>query len=145
MRSLSVSAAKSSDTLSKIIFPHNFQHSLSSVTLTYFDRKAFFLSISRFASGFIVLLLAIFAGNRFLSFKSVSINANVQLKDINRFQKHAHKVQNEYYDFLETNLNIRQKYPENLEQATNEFKVLDVKLTQIVEKVYLIQREVGDQ
>lgn len=145
-RSLSISgsATKSSDTLPKLIFPQNFQNSLSSVTLTFFDRKAFFLSISRFAFGIIILLLAFLVGNIFLSQKSIETTPNINLEDKTKFQKHAHKIQNEYYEFIENNLQLIQNYPEILEQAASEFNMLDGQLTEIVGQVYRIQKEIAN-
>ena len=142
--STSKSTTKSSDTLPKIILPQNFQNSLSSVTLTFFDRNAFFLSISRLAFGIIILLLAFFVGNNFLSQKSIESTPTVNLEDTTKFQKHAQKIQHEYYEFIENNLQLTKNYPEILEQAASEFNMLDGQLTEIVGQVYRIQKEIAN-
>ena len=132
--------------MSKLIFPQNFQNPLNSVTLTYFDRKAFFLSITRLASVIIVCLLAIMASNRILHRNEANRPQEKKTsKIVVLFQEYVDEIQRDYHDFLENNLNIRQSYPEILEQAAGDFNLLDGQLTEIVGHVYRIQRELNDQ
>ena len=61
------------------------------------------------------------------------------------FKKYSDSVQKEYHTFVENNLNLRQNYPEILNQAANEFNILNGQLTEIVGKVFRIQQDIGDQ
>lgn len=138
--------AKSSETISKLIFPQNFHNSLNSVTLTYFDRKAFFLSISRLMLAVFILVAALLFGNIFIHRGQVSINNENDLDrkrcDFNIF---SDNIQKDYYNFIEKKLKLRQNFPEVMDQAAGEFNLLDGQLTDIVAHVYRIQRDIGDQ
>lgn len=144
--SLSGSMVKSSESISKLIFPQNFHNSLNSVTLTYFDRKAFFLSISRLVLAILILLLAVVIGNIFINRDRSKIISDIDLdKEKDNFNRFNDAIQKDYYKFIEKNLKLHQNYPEILEQAAGEFNVLDNQLTYIVGQVYRIQREIDDQ
>ena len=137
---------KSSETISKLIFPQNLHNSLNSVTLTYFDRKAFFLSISRLVSAILILLLAVVMGNLFINRQRASVIPDIDFeKEKVNFNRFIDAIQKDYYKFIEKNLQLHQNYPEILEQAAGEFNMLDSQLTEIVGQVYRIQREMGDQ
>ena len=137
---------KSSETISKLIFPQNLHNSLNSVTLTYFDRKAFFLSISRLVSAILILLLAVVMGNLFINRQRASVIPDIDFeKEKVNFNRFIDAIQKDYYKFIENNLQLHQNYPEILEQAAGEFNMLDSQLTEIVGQVYRIQREMGDQ
>lgn len=141
-RSLNFSGSES---LSKLIFSQNIPNSLNSVTLTYFDRKSFLLSIGRIASAIVVVLLAVLAGNKFMYRRHVDqedLDLNRKSSKFNDFQE---SVQVDYFNFLEKSLKLNQNYPEILEQAAGEFTLLEGQLTEIVGQVYRIQREIGDQ
>lgn len=144
--SLAGSMVKSTETISKLIFPQNFHNSLNSVTLTYFDRKAFFLSISRLVMAILVLLLAISVGNIVIFRKRASVVSEIDLErkrsDFNSFSE---SVQKDYYEFIEKKLKLHQSPFEIINQAAGEFNMLDGQLTEIVGQVYRIQREIGDQ
>lgn len=143
-RSGSLSNLKSSESISKLIFPQNLHNSLSSVTLTYFDRKAFFLSISKIVMSILILLTAMFIGNRIILRRESGVSVDLEHQSV-KFKKYAEKIQNDYYEFVEKNLKLQENsYPETLNQAANEFNVLDVQLTEIVGQVYRIQREIVD-
>lgn len=137
---------KSSESISKLISPQNLHNSLNTVTLTYFDRKAFFLSISRLVSAILILFLAVVMGNIFINRQSASIIPDIGFEkeniNLNRF---IDAIQKDYYIYIENNLQLHQNYPEILEQASGEFNILDSQLTEIIGQVYRIQREMGDQ
>jgi hypothetical protein len=137
---------KSSESISKLIFPQNLHNSLNSVTLTYFDRKAFFLSISRLVLGILILLLAILMGNLFISRERSVIIPNIDLEEEKiKFNRFTDAIQKDYHKYIEINLQLNQNYPEILEQAAGEFNMLDNQLSEIVGQVYRIQREIDDQ
>lgn len=142
-RSLNFSGSES---ISKLIFPQNFPNSLNSVTLTYFDRKAFFLSIGKIASAILVLLLALLFGNKVLNRRLL---VNQEDFDLNgkttKFNDFHNSVQADYFGFMENTLKLNQNYPEILDQAADDFNLLDGQLTEIVGQFYRIQREIGDQ
>jgi hypothetical protein len=137
---------KSSESISKLIFPQNLPNSLNSVTLTYFDRKAFFLSISRLVFAILIILLAFVVGNLFISRERSVIVPNIDLEEekikLNRF---TDAIQKDYHKYIEKNLQLNQNYPEILEQAAGEFNMLDSQLSDIVGQVYRIQREMDDR
>ena len=142
---LSGSMVKSSESISEYIFPQNLQKSLNSVTLTYFDRKAFFLSISRFFLTIIVLLLTIIIGNFVVNREHSKNDSDMNSKRrIDNFNRYSDAVEKDYYKFIEKNLPLHQKYPQILEQAAGEFNVLDNQLTDIIGQIYRIQREINN-
>lgn len=142
--SLSRSAIRSTDSFSKLILPQNFQNSFNSITLTYFDRKSFFLSITRISLILFVLFISVMIGNRLIKKDTHAIDFNTTLKH-GLFKKYSDSVQKEYHTFVENNLNLRQNYPEILNQAANEFNILNGQLTEIVGQVFRIQQDIGDQ
>lgn len=85
-------------------------------------------------------------GNRLVSPASKTNGQEVNLEhQSEKFQKFADSIQKDYYDYIESNLKLQKKYPEILNQAANEFNILDGQLTDIIGKVYRIQREIADQ
>lgn len=144
--SLTGSMVKSTESISKLIFPQNFHNSLNSVTLTYFDRKAFFSSIGRLAMTILVLVLAISLGNIFVFRKRDSVVTEMDLeRKKSNFNSFSEGIQREYYNFIEKKLKLHQSPLEIINQAAGEFNMLDGQLTEIVGQVYRIQREIGDQ
>lgn len=144
--SFSGSMINHSDSLTKLIIPKNLHNSLSSVTLTYFDRKAFFLSIGRFAFTVFILTIAILIGGKFTRKQIISPNPDLLDNErIVRFKYFSDSIQKDYYAFIETNLKLHKNYPDILENAASEFNLLDGQLTEIVGQVYRLQREIGNQ
>lgn len=144
--SLTGSMVKSTESISKLIFPQNFHNSLNSVSLTYFDRKAFFSSIIRLVMAILVLLLAISAGNIFIFRKRDPVVTEIDLeRKRTNFNSFSDSVQRDYYKFIEKKLKLHQSPLEIINQAAGEFNMLDGQLTEIVGQVYRIQREIGDQ
>ena len=117
------------------------------MTLTYFDRKAFFLSISRFAFTVFVILLAIWIGGKLSRKDKVISNSNLIINERARpekFKEFSEKIQKEYYEFIEANLKLHQNYPDILDNAASEFNLIDGQLAEIVGQVYRLQREIGN-
>ena len=54
-------------------------------------------------------------------------------------------IQKDYYNFIEENMKLKKSYPEILNQAADEFNILDGQLTDIVGQVYRIQRDIVDE
>lgn len=140
------SISTSAGSLSKLLTAQNIQRSLSSVTLTYFDRKAFFRSLLRLSTFIVVLFLAIFAGNRYLfsSNNSRIFNAELKIKQNPQLEKQKDRIQSQYFEFLEKKLRVLQKYPEIMIQATDDLERLDGHLSKVVGKVYQIQRQLDN-
>lgn len=125
--------------------PKNLQNSLNSVTLTYFDRKAFFLSISRLILTIFVLLIAVLIGGRIIRKDRVVLNPNLMISERSeKFKMFSDSIQKEYYEFIESNLKLQHNFPEILENAAGEFNLLDDQLSEIVGQVYRLQREIGN-
>lgn len=135
-----------SGSLTKLIIPKHFHNSLSSVTLTYFDRKEFFLSISKFAFTMLILLFAILIGGKLSRKEIISSDPDLRINDdrTERYNDFSESIQKDYYAFIETNLKLHKNYPDILEKAAGEFNLLDGQLTEIVGQVYRLQREIGN-
>lgn len=119
---------------------------MNSVTLTYFDRKAFFLSIGKIASAILVLLLALLFGNKVLNRRLLVNQEDFDLNSkTTKFNDFHNSVQADYFGFMENTLKLNQNYPEILDQAADDFNLLDGQLTEIVGQFYRIQREIGDR
>ena len=142
--SFSRSNINSSGSISKLILAQNFNNSFNSVSLTYFDRKEFFLSISKIIISTLILVFAIFLGNCLLRPK-VNNPEVILKKNAQNFQKFAEMIQKDYYNFIEENMKLKKSYPEILNQAADEFNILDGQLTDIVGQVYRIQRDIVDE
>lgn len=134
-----------SSSLTKLIIPKKLHNSLNSVTLTYFDRKAFFLSISRFAFTIFILAFAILIGGKLSQKEIVSSNPDLRINDrTERYNDFSESIQKDYYAFIETNLKLLKNYPDILENAAGQFNILDGQLTEIVGQIYRLQKEIGN-
>ena len=144
--SFSRSVTNQSDSISKMIIPKKFHNSLNSVTLTYFDRKAFFLSFGKIALMIFVLLSAVFIGVKFNWKEKALQNPYLIINErTEKFKEFFEIIQRDYYEFIDKKLNLQKNYPDILENAAGEFNLLDSQLTEIVGQVYRLQREIGNQ
>lgn len=144
----SISVTRSTDTLSKLLaFPQSKPGSVNSVTLTFFDRKAFFSSLAQLTGAILMLLLAVILGNWLIYHhrwqgkdnKFEDVESGHKMIEFNRF---AEEIQKEYAYFVDKKLKLSEKsYAGLLEEATEDFGQLDHQLSELVKRVYRIQRE----
>lgn len=132
----------SSGSISKFIIPKHFHNSLSSVTLTYFDRKSFFSSISKLILTIFVLFLAITIGGK-LSRKQNNSHHLVS-KENEKLKEFTDSVQKQYYSFIGTSLKLNENYPQIVDDSSYEFNAVDSQFNEIVGLIQRIQREIGN-
>lgn len=113
------------------------------MTLTYFDRKAFFASMVRLAVGLVGLMLALAMGSRLLSRHSLSPRATVEMDGVGERDMTADRLHMEYRDFVERKLRIRQMHPEVMDEVTGQLDRLDGRLLGMFGRVHQLRRQMS--